>query len=210
MRVSTIALATGLIGAMALPAAANLLINGSFEDGLNGWNVMHAAFGIDQYLPKPYNMDGNFHVGDQQGVARNDSNWQSVDVTGTVTLTGWLAGGDGGGYVYWVRLLDGVGVDNPLLCEFALYGFHNWTSFELNAVSNGTLTVEFGATGHDIYGPAAYHVDGLVLTPEPATLLLLCSGALWFLCRRRGRRGVGRPTPCSEALADPDEDSGLV
>ena len=83
---------------------------------------------------------------------------------------------------------DGVGVHGPLLCEFSLYGINNWTAFELNATANGSITVKFGSTGHAIYGPAAYHIDGLVLTPEPTTFALFASVGLGILTVRPKRR----------------------
>lgn len=174
------------VGVLTPLASGELLTNGSFEDGLNGWNTTHATLDPNQYLPHPDHMDGNHHAGDQNGIARNDSNWQSIDVTGEVELTGYLAGGDGGGYLYWVRLLDGGGVDGPLLSEFSLYGVNDWTPFELYGMASGSVTVEFGATGDAIYGPAAYHIDTLVLTPEPTSLTLCAfAGLTMFLGRPR-------------------------
>ena len=83
------------------------------------------------------------------------------------------------------------GVDGLILSEFSLYGVHNWTTFELSGVANGSVTVEFGSTGHAIYGPAAYHIDALVLTPEPASLTLFClTGVALMSWRRRSARAT--------------------
>ena len=75
-----------------------------------------------------------------------------------------------------------------ILNEFVLYGVHNWTGFHLHAIADGWITVEFGSTGSDIWGPAAYHIDALVLTPEPTGLVLFSLAGLALFRRRRHRK----------------------
>lgn len=50
----------------------------------------------------------------------------------------------------------------------------------------GTVSIEHAATGPRLSG-YEYHVSGVSATPEPASILLLGSGLLWFVSRRRKR-----------------------
>ena len=170
--------------AVALPASANMLTNGSFEDGMNGWSGGPSRIDADQYNPDPATLDGAHKAGDSNCNARASSTYQSVSATGPVTLTGGLAGGDAGGYTYYVKLWDGA-VGGTLLGQKVLSGINNWQLFSLSGTATGTVTVEFGSTGAGQWGPVGFHVDALDLTPEPASMALFALAGLPLLRRRR-------------------------
>ena len=98
--------AGGLLLLSAEPTLGQL-INGSFEDGLNGWETLNVRLNPDAFLPSPAFLDGTHRAGYADIFARDSYGRQLVAVPGRVALTGGLAGGSWGGPEYWVRLWDG-------------------------------------------------------------------------------------------------------
>ena len=171
--------------ALALPASG-AIVNGSFEDGLNGWTCTNVMINPSSYVPDPDFMDGVARAGDSNCQSRNSSGAQEaycpVNPALDCVLSGYLAGGSSGGLSYWVKV-DGVKV-------IELAGVENWNYFEhvIGPCVGQAVQIEFGSTGDGTWGAAGYHVDAfeLVCIPEPsAGLSLLLLAGLPLLRRRR-------------------------
>ena len=179
------------IVALALIAApaSGALINGGFEADLAGWACTNVMINPSSYVPNPATLEGVKRAGDSNCNARNSLGSQMamcdpVIPDGECHLTGGLAGGDAGGYQYFVRLIGAGGTDQIVLGP----GVNNWVMFDLVVYDScEEVTVEFGSTGAGAWGAVGYHVDALELVciPEPASLALLCLAGLPLLRRRR-------------------------
>ena len=169
---------------IAAPASAGL-VNGSFEDGLNGWTTSNVMLNADQYNPSPITLDGENKAGDSNCNARNSLGSQEgycdVNPAWECFLVGGLAGGDNGGYTYFLRVQGGGSLE--------LSGVNNWVMAEIpiGPCVGQPVIVEFGSTGDGTWGAAGYHVDALdlVCVPEPTGLALLGLAGLPLLLRRR-------------------------
>jgi hypothetical protein len=175
--------------ALAVPASA-ALINGSFEDGLNGWTCTNVMNDPSTYIPDPANLHGDHRAGDSNCNSRDSSGSQTaiceppMEPTWNCVLTGGLAGGGPSGE-YGVRITGPCGTDSVTWPG----GVFNWSLFELTLIEccMSEVTVEFWEVGNGAWGPAGFHIDALVLecVPEPGSLFLIGLAGLPLLRRRR-------------------------
>jgi hypothetical protein len=178
-----IALFVGVIGSSARAG----IINGSFEDGLNGWTATTFAAVTGPFTPTDLthyawaggltgaSLSQTFTLDNDAGllcldmilVSVNNSSDAKLILPGDVEVTIWQLSGS--------TLVD----SGP----FRRY------SYDVSDYAGQSVTLEFTITGN-VSTSAQIGVDRILVkdAPEPATLALLAGGALMCVVRR----GVGR------------------
>jgi hypothetical protein len=197
-------LAMAVMVAMVVPASANLLTNGGFEDGATG-NITAGVPGWLEWGSSGWHHDDAGRVIGTKAIKfwwDDAGMWQDVPVVGgqnyefsiqafnasAERLTGWNG---------WMRAeFYGSSGENLLTAPNIKYysatdPVDQWVSL------SGVVTAPAGAvTGRMVFGIADWQPTGvsgalnfdeasIALVPEPATLGLL--GLAMFILRRRGR-----------------------
>jgi len=193
-------LMVALMGVIASSASANLLSSSDagFEDpwpdGAPDWFSQKENGLIERdstiWGPGPHSGD---HYGSlQTGGNADHAAWITINASGPMVLDMYVAGGslDAAADLF-VQLIDGD-ENGAVLDEWTqniptTAGF-GWTALPTltgNATS-GQVTVKMG---YDILGGwsngTGIHADSIVLTPEPAALVMLALAGLTVLRRRR-------------------------
>lgn len=194
--------ALALIAPLASHAAANLVVNGSFENpgvaadswavfpGLPGWAASSSGVEIrNQHVGTAF--DGaNFAELDTHGASSNS--WISQTI-GTVankvySLSYYFAprmGTDASTNDISVSWNGGLLTTNAGADSFT--GDHSWVKYTFKVTGTGTDTLMFAAGGkQDTFGGSLDHVM-LTAVPEPQTYALMLAGlgAVGFLASRR-------------------------
>jgi hypothetical protein len=201
-------LLVGAVGVFALPAGANLITNGSFEEPAlapggsidntapPGWTLTPGVWERQQNTGSENAKDGN-----QDVRVQTVRLWQNTGVAmvpgTTYTLTFWAtAVSENQSTSYNVEGIifahsddTGIGWENMRAYTQAYHAGpdFNWTQYtvQYTAVADDLgkyLLVELD--NQDTYAYTRF--DDVVLTPEPATMGLLAMGGVFALLRRKG------------------------
>jgi hypothetical protein len=196
-------LAFAVIFSLASIAGANLLTNGGFEDGAEGWNTHSVWWGSG------YNWNWGYNSGDAyEGVKAlrmtADDGWlaaaQVFDVVPglRVDLSWALQVADSGENRYEVLLFDAEVTDDdtigsPLAADI-MYKWESgdpnqpstWTTGSNSRVPTGNkMTVALRAEGNNAATRGDFDALDVVQIPEPTAILLGIGGLLSILRRRR-------------------------
>ncbi|MHB1157744.1 MAG: PEP-CTERM sorting domain-containing protein [Phycisphaerales bacterium] len=182
---------------LAANSARGGIVNGGFEDGLNGWTVTggftavtgphlptegthYATADFTQSQPGSASMSQTFTVPAQ-------ATWLYVDLVAQYTgPTGQIESDlilPGNQHVILWQLPGGVFV--PPENNFKRY------HYDLSGYQGQVVTLSFAASAMPFEGftSSAYvHVDRIVIVPEPATIALLGMGLMVMMPRRSSRR----------------------
>jgi hypothetical protein len=183
-----------MVLALAVPASANLLQDGGFEQTTANPDMWSAPIDYDRPESGPGGpAEGAHYAGVQAGCtgAVIESTMTSVVVapSSTVVLTGmWHVAGPLP-LTGWVKLVDGSSTNDTTIASCTASGIPGWAPFELSGhIATGHVKIKFGfQCGAGWNSGSQTSVDGLVLevVPEPASLGLFALAGLPFLRRRR-------------------------
>ncbi|WP_293905870.1 PEP-CTERM sorting domain-containing protein [Phenylobacterium sp.] len=211
LKASIVACAALAVAALAPALAQAGIVNGSFEENLDGWTANEDLVqvpGISFHRDAGGVADHRYDPvsGDFFAVLTPDAQDVTTLLRQTFTTRGGVFGGwaaflgedtspfNDFGYVRIVDAASGVGVFSTSLFAAGIgtvgdYGFTPWTSFSTRLAA-GRYTVEAGATNvGDGSMPSYLLVDSFSLSevPEPAAWLLMLAGffGLGAMLRRR-------------------------
>ncbi len=174
-------LAAGLVMA---PLHAGVLVNGGFEDGLNGWTINQDSGSVSivsQYVGNPYTYnpkEGSHFLEIVPGSSRYVvAAQQSVDLSASTKVSGW-AGFNKGTEIDMMEVQvskdGGATWDQVQYWDSNAYSSVNWTQWNYTATTTGNYTFRFMA--ENIVGSGSKSVgvfDGVTVVPEPGSAAIV-------------------------------------